>query len=55
MKPGIEPAFSWILFGFVTTAPQWELVRIFLNFLMIGFWVLGQSLTKVGKLVPVPC
>ena len=24
-RPGIKPAFSWILVGFVTTEPQWEL------------------------------
>ena len=25
-RPGIKPAFSWILVGFVTTEPQWELL-----------------------------
>ena len=25
MRPEIEPSFSWILVGFVTTVPQWEL------------------------------
>ena len=24
-RPGIEPATSWILVGFISTAPQWEL------------------------------
>ena len=24
-RPGIEPATSWFLVGFVSTAPQWEL------------------------------
>ena len=25
LRPGMEPASSWILLGFVTTEPQWEL------------------------------
>ena len=25
-RPGIEPVSSWILIGFVTTEPQWELL-----------------------------
>ena len=29
-RPGIEPASSWILVGFVSTAPQWELPGVFL-------------------------
>ena len=24
VRPGIEPAFSWILVGFITSEPQWE-------------------------------
>ena len=24
-RPGVRPAFSWILVGFITTKPQWEL------------------------------
>jgi len=24
-RPGIEPASSWILVGFISTEPQWEL------------------------------
>ena len=28
-RPGIEPASSWILVGFVSAAPQWELPDIF--------------------------
>lgn len=27
-RPGIYPASSWILVGFVSTAPQWELLDI---------------------------
>ena len=25
VRPGIEPATSWLLVGFVSTEPQWEL------------------------------
>ena len=27
VRPGIKPASSWLLIGFVTTEPQWELPR----------------------------
>ena len=26
MRPGVEPALSWILVGFITAEPQWELL-----------------------------
>ena len=29
-RPGIEPASSWILVGFISTVPQWELPSYFL-------------------------
>ena len=29
-RPGIEPESSWILVGFVTTEPRWELPEHFL-------------------------
>jgi len=25
MRPRIEPTFSWIIFGLITTEPRWEL------------------------------
>lgn len=28
MRPGIEPVPSWILVGFISPEPQWELPRI---------------------------
>ena len=28
-RPGIEPTCSWLLVGFVTAEPQWELPRLF--------------------------
>ena len=27
-RPGIEPTSSWILVGFITTEPQWELQKL---------------------------
>ena len=27
LRPGIEPASSWILVGFISTVPQWELQK----------------------------
>ena len=33
VKPGMEPAFSWILVGFVTSKPRLELLEALLNFL----------------------
>ena len=27
LRPGMEPASSWILVGFISTTPQWELPR----------------------------
>ena len=30
-RPGIEPATSWFLVGFVSTAPPWELLALFVN------------------------
>ena len=36
-RPGIEPASSWMLVGFISTEPQWEL-------LVLSFWSL-PSLT----------
>ena len=29
VRPGIEPATSWFLVGFVSAAPQWELHKMF--------------------------
>ena len=30
--PGIEPATSWFLVGFVSAAPRWELPKVFMFF-----------------------
>ena len=31
VRPGIKPATSWLLVGFVSTVPQWELLFCFLR------------------------
>ena len=30
-RPGIEPESSWMLVGFITTGPQWELNSVLWN------------------------
>ena len=30
MRPEIEPASSWLLVGFISAAPQWELLMLVL-------------------------
>ena len=36
-RPGIEPATSWLLGGFVSTVPQWKLpFKVFLTQLMMA-------------------
>ena len=38
-RPGIKPAFSWILVGFFTSEPQWELPRLVCWFdIFLLFW-----------------
>ena len=41
MRPGIEPTFSWILVGFVSAAPQWELPGFLL--LRGSVYILGEG------------
>ena len=36
VRPAIEPAFSWILVGFISTAPQWELQVCYFQFLSLN-------------------
>ena len=31
MRPGIEPATSWFLVGFISAAPQWELHNVYFS------------------------
>ena len=38
MKPGIEPTTSWVLVGFISAAPQWELPYEILNQPCPGVW-----------------
>ena len=42
MRPEIEPASSWILVGFVSTVPQWE-VQKNTSFNKKKKWVLGEK------------
>ena len=40
-RPGIEPSTSWFLVGFISAAPQWELLHtFFFLFFLVLFFVL---------------
>ena len=41
VRPGIELAFSWILVGFISAAPQWELLNI-------SFWLFSSYFLNCG-------
>ena len=43
VRPEIEPATSWFLLGFVSTAPWWEL-HYDIQILSCSVWFLGQEL-----------
>ena len=43
LRPGIEPAFSWILVGFVIPEPQWELLGRSLGATAVGAEREGKS------------
>ena len=43
-KPGIEPASSWFLVGFITTEPQWELHSTVLFWLLFTWNNFSHSL-----------
>ena len=42
-RPGIEPASSWILVGFITTEPQQELWGVFIYLFTFYFCLFGIS------------
>ena len=48
VRPGIEPTSSWILVGFVSAAPQWELLILFLwpSNISLGMCVFLTSLSS---------
>ena len=49
MRPGIEPLSSWLLVGFVTAEPQWELrYSLFLGFKDVKRCVLTLANPHVG-------
>ena len=50
-KPGIEPGSSWILVGFVTTEPQWELLFGFFKFPSFIAWDGGNSIPGTNCLL----
>ena len=41
VRPGIEPTSSWLLVGFVTTEPQWELLYILFYIL---FYIVAKQM-----------
>ena len=47
MRPGIEPATSWFLTGFISIVPQWELPLSFLQFLHIASQFVLKPLPSV--------
>ena len=38
-RPGIKPAFSWMLVRFVSVVPQWELWDYFPLMVIIRYWI----------------
>ena len=59
-RPGIKPACSWILVGFITTEPQWELPKSKCWQSHPSFWRLWERISflahlGVGKSVPFGC
>ena len=43
-RPGIEPASSWLLVGFITAEPQWKLLRC--------YFISGYCYMNLGKRTP---
>ena len=39
-RPGVEPESSWILVGFISAEPQWELLGILFFY---GLWVMSHT------------
>ena len=49
MRPGIEPASSWILVRFVTAEPQQELPHLIFLFAILPWqWLFPQGLPRLG-------
>ena len=50
MRPGIEPASSWVLVRFVSTDPSRELLALFyFNALLLGFPILTSTYQMVKR------
>ena len=47
VRPGIEPASSWLLFRFVTTQPQQELLAFLFFLLKYNWFTMFQVYSKV--------
>ena len=52
VRPGIKPAPSWILVGFVSSAPQWELPCLFFYMCVrLQFWKLNLRSSLVAQCI----
>ena len=55
VRPGIKPASSWILVGFLITEPQRELpMKLFKHFHILYLISFSQSLQEAGR-AGIPC
>ena len=56
MRPGIKPATSWFLVGFVSAVPQWELHEIHLFFFVffLSFCLLSFVFVVVAIFLAAP-
>ena len=54
-RPGIKPATSWFLVGFISAAPQWKLLNIFLfiKWQLSHSSVGCSSLSDLFRLIPL--
>ena len=43
VRPGIEPATSWFLVGFISAAPRWELLAHHFLMLLLIFFFLAKA------------
>ena len=57
-SPGIEPTSLWILVGFITAEPQWELPNTDFSMMRTKSWhdiiAVGFSLSSVQAIFPTP-
>ena len=48
VRSGIKPASSWVLVGFITTEPQWELPNILIKNTIIILWVFLSPFSNIS-------